>query len=229
MAEKNSSYPVIPGRHWWTLRKKFRQSLPTSLTPKSLMISLGIKEEKTAKVNVYDQLIKLGLIDKDGKINNDLANRWREDEHYTNVCEQIRKRIYPKELLETASDPTVNREGIARWFRINAGVGASVANKMAAVYRLLAEGNPSKGEDTGTHLKIVGDRINRSSSQEKKPSGKTRKQSSGSEARILTEPSLLNEPSIHIDIQIHISPEASAEQIEQVFANMAKYLYPKHK
>lgn len=32
-------------------------------------------------------------------------------------------------------------------------------------------------------------------------------------------------PTLHIDIQVHISPEASAEQIEHVFASMAKHLY----
>lgn len=32
-------------------------------------------------------------------------------------------------------------------------------------------------------------------------------------------------PSIHIDVQIHISPESSAEQIEQIFASMAKHIY----
>lgn len=32
-------------------------------------------------------------------------------------------------------------------------------------------------------------------------------------------------PTLHIDIQIHISPEASADQIDQVFASMAKHLY----
>lgn len=32
-------------------------------------------------------------------------------------------------------------------------------------------------------------------------------------------------PALHIDIQVHISPEASAEQIDQVFASMAKHLY----
>ena len=32
-------------------------------------------------------------------------------------------------------------------------------------------------------------------------------------------------PSIHIDIQIHISPEASLEQIEAIFKNMAKYIF----
>jgi hypothetical protein len=32
-------------------------------------------------------------------------------------------------------------------------------------------------------------------------------------------------PALHIDIQIHISPEASAEQIEHIFASMAKHVY----
>jgi hypothetical protein len=30
--------------------------------------------------------------------------------------------------------------------------------------------------------------------------------------------------SLHIDLQIHISPEASAEQIDQIFASMAKHI-----
>ena len=32
-------------------------------------------------------------------------------------------------------------------------------------------------------------------------------------------------PSLHIDIQIHISPDAPADQIDQIFASMAKHLY----
>jgi hypothetical protein len=32
-------------------------------------------------------------------------------------------------------------------------------------------------------------------------------------------------PSLHIDMQIHISPDASADQIDQIFASMAKHLY----
>ncbi len=32
-------------------------------------------------------------------------------------------------------------------------------------------------------------------------------------------------PSVHIDVQVHIAPEASADQIEQIFASMAKHLY----
>ena len=33
--------------------------------------------------------------------------------------------------------------------------------------------------------------------------------------------------SLHIDLQIHISPEASTEQIDQIFASIAKHLYDK--
>lgn len=32
-------------------------------------------------------------------------------------------------------------------------------------------------------------------------------------------------PSVHIDIQVHIAPESSTEQIDQIFASMAKHLY----
>lgn len=32
-------------------------------------------------------------------------------------------------------------------------------------------------------------------------------------------------PSLHIDIQVHVSAEASAQQIDQIFASMAKHLY----
>ena len=39
------------------------------------------------------------------------------------------------------------------------------------------------------------------------------------------QPSGSGGPSLHIDVQIHISPESSSEQIDQIFASMAKHLY----
>ena len=35
----------------------------------------------------------------------------------------------------------------------------------------------------------------------------------------------INRPALHIDIQVHIDPTSSAEQIDQIFASMAKHLY----
>lgn len=32
-------------------------------------------------------------------------------------------------------------------------------------------------------------------------------------------------PSLHIDMQVHISPDATPQQIDQIFASMAKHLY----
>ena len=34
-----------------------------------------------------------------------------------------------------------------------------------------------------------------------------------------------NRPALHIDIQVHIDPTSNAEQIDQIFASMAKHLY----
>ena len=34
-------------------------------------------------------------------------------------------------------------------------------------------------------------------------------------------------PNVHLDIQIHIPAEATAEQIDQIFASMARHLYNK--
>ena len=33
------------------------------------------------------------------------------------------------------------------------------------------------------------------------------------------------QPSLHIDIQVHISPDATTDQIDQIFSSMAKHLY----
>ncbi len=38
-------------------------------------------------------------------------------------------------------------------------------------------------------------------------------------------PSQTKRPALHIDIQVHIDPTSSAEQIDQIFASMARHLY----
>ena len=36
-----------------------------------------------------------------------------------------------------------------------------------------------------------------------------------------------SQPTVHVDLQIHIAPESEAEQIDQIFASIAKHLYDK--
>lgn len=67
-----------------------------------------------------------------------------------------------------------------------------------------------------------------------KPSTKQRVRRTGSITRSskkdsnkedLGRPQINGQPSVHIDLQVHISPEASAEQIDQIFASMSRHLY----
>ena len=46
-----------------------------------------------------------------------------------------------------------------------------------------------------------------------------------SKTKDLGRPEAIGHPSVHIDFQIHISPEASPEQIDQIFASMRRHLY----
>jgi hypothetical protein len=49
--EKKGSFPVIPGAHWWALRKKFRQSIPGVVTDNYIASVLDMKLQ-SARANV---------------------------------------------------------------------------------------------------------------------------------------------------------------------------------
>ena len=56
----------------------------------------------------------------------------------------------------------------------------------------------------------------------KKPKTAT---SAGESVEFAKHEGISRQPSVHIDFQIHISPEASPEQIDQIFASMRRHLY----
>lgn len=234
--QRTTFFPTLPSAIWWELRRKWRQTLPSLVTPRSLAVLLDM-EERSARLNVYNGLLKLNLVDKEGHPT-ELANSWREDDLYPGVCKQIKESIYPKELLELAPGPEINRKDVERWFRLNANVGASSAGKMAGLYEILSEGDPAKKLETpklsqGRQAQKPSSAISKAGkipevysipteNTEKKPRSighpeKTSFPNNGS----------LSEPSIHIDIQIHISPNADLTQIDHVFESMAKHLYPR--
>ena len=223
MPDVKESFPSIPVTHWWKLRNKFQQSIPTTVTPGYIAAALNMKEN-SAKANVRPALIAFGIVDENGKPK-DRAVKWRGDEEYTSVCEEIRKEIYPKELLEALPPPTPDRDSVERWFANRTGSGKGAVGKMTTSYLLLCEADPSKTQ--GIPKKTP------SSAKKKKPASPPPKvpattkpitssvvTSQGKEKVI---PQIT--PSIHIDIQVHISPDATVDQIDQIFASMAKHLY----
>lgn len=144
----DDKFPMIPLKAWWALRKKFDQAIPTSVTPGYVATTLKMNE-RSAKTNVINYLIKFGIVDQDGKPL-PRANDWRDKEHYSEVCKQIREEIYPSELLDAVPGPVINRSAAESWFRRKTRVGEKAAQKMAAVYEMLWEADPSKGQETAT-------------------------------------------------------------------------------
>lgn len=223
MAEQNNSFPSISEKNWWTLRDKFKASIPVNVSTNYIKTLLSMANDNSANSNVISPLKRMGLVDDENKPTA-LANEWRLDDSYKSACSKIIEKIYPRELLDLFPTTDVDRAIARNWF-MSQGVGQGAADKMVALFILLKSGEiKQKKSSTSskesikspakTKAKVGGD-INTSISN---------KTSENFESGFSREVSN-NRPNLHIDLQIHISPDSSPEQIETIFASMAKHLY----
>lgn len=225
--QEKKSFPMFPVKHWWTLRKKFKQSIPGTVTPNYLSGVLNMKEN-SARDNVYLYLKQIKIINEKGTPT-DRATKWRDDHEYKKVCESIVKEIYPQELVDAVPDPSKNKASAERWFAKYTGAGEVAVKKMVACYIVLSHGDASKApKQSKTKAKE-----RKKPAAEKKPlKPAEKKQNSAEEKGEGTKPDKnKNEkhtsPEICVNLQIHISSDASTDQIDQIFASMAKHIYPK--
>ena len=67
MENDNKKYfPTLPVKHWWSLRAKFKATIPGVVTDSYLASILNIKKI-SAQTNILPSLKSIGLIDDDGK------------------------------------------------------------------------------------------------------------------------------------------------------------------
>jgi hypothetical protein len=215
---------MLPVGHWWALRKKFKQSIPGVVTDNYLATVLDM-EVKSARANVLPFLRTLGIIDDDGKPK-ERAKKWRDDDHYPEVCLAILREVYPKDLLDAVADPKTSRSKAERWFGNHTGAGEAACRRMAALYSVLVEANPA-GEAGGSK---TGDSAKAAKKLPQKPRAARKEQAELPANPPATPPAAQNPatsagPGININLQVHISADASADQIEQIFAAMAKHIY----
>src|SRR5208283_1174630 len=130
--ETRKTYPMLSPSHWWTLRKKFRQSIPGVVTDSYLATVLSMAPN-SARANILPFLRTFGLIEQDGKPT-ERVKLWRDDESYAEVCNAMLKEVYPSELRDAVSDPRSDREKAERWFANQGGVGESASKRMTAIY-----------------------------------------------------------------------------------------------
>ena len=219
-----SRFPAIPARQWWAIRSKFQQSLPLKATPSYLATVLDMREN-SAKANVIPSLVISGLLTEDGTPT-ELAKRWREDSDYAAVCQEMSASIYPDELRHAAPGPEVDREAAERWFRNHTGFGIAAARRLALVYSLIQSGElPQDAPHQRSRSNVAPPTRTR-----QRPSSSTATEGKTTERPVVVAP--VNgrqpsfEPEINLNIQVHVSPDMSAEQIDQIFKSMSRHLYP---
>jgi hypothetical protein len=231
--EARKSYPMLSPSHWWALRKKFRRSIPGVVTDGYLATVLDMAAN-SARANVLPFLKTLGLIDQDGKPTG-RVKLWRDDDSYANVCQAMLKEIYPNELLEAITDPGSDRAKTERWFANKSGVGEGAAKRMAATYAVLIEADASKQSSVERkaapqkkalqHVATAGKEVHGPKAGEEKGTGQRAKAMHTEKETPHKQPPLSNGPDVNINLQIHISADASSDQIDQIFASMARHLY----
>ena len=229
MAEaQRKTFPRISPKNWWDIRRRFKASWPQRVTPGYLASVLDVGE-KSAQ-NIIGPFRSIGLIDDDGKPTA-LANDWRSDDHYAEACRVIRTAAYPSELLDAFPGPTVDRKAVETWFSRAAKVGDRAARGLALFYELVTVADAA-AQDSPT-AQLAGSQ--RQTKTARAPSSPRRQSSAGESAALDTRTKVEHasdvlrisppprSPSLHVNVQIHISADATSDQIDQIFAGMARH------
>ncbi len=223
MASEKQTYPYVPTKSWWALRKKFNQSIPPQVTPSYLVAVLG-GTEVSAKRNVLLGLKAVGLVDEDGSTT-ERAKLWRDDASYAEVCRQVQEELYPAELLNALPGPAIDKSAARRWFMTTTGCGEQAAGKMAAMYALLAEATPSAGDEAKVS-KPKKKRRAKSAGQPTPSGGPPPPQPPSPQQDPPQAPGLgIELPEMRLNVEIRIDASVTPEQIDLIFASMAKHLY----
>ena len=233
MDSKPKTYPCLPTKAWWTLRKKFHQTIPPRVTPVYLATVLDM-QEKSAKANVLPGLKAVGLIEEDGATTA-RASQWRDDETYPDVCSEIREELYPAELRDAVPGPSIDDEAARRWFMHTTKTGQQAARKMVVMYSLLTKADPSGGEKAPaprSKKPLPSESKGRSPTPAAPAGQETANEQHGLPDSVKGRRPPLSRvsdgielPEMRLNLEIRIDASVTPEQIDLIFASMAKHLY----
>lgn len=219
-------YPKVPAKAWQVLRARVVTAPSTKLTASYVAPLLNMSSPASAQTNVLLPLKKLGLLNEDGTLT-ERGARWRVDATYPQACDEIIKETYPEDLRALVeADGAVDRNQVTTWFH-HQGFGGSNANSMAATFAMIAEkrlpeaGSAEPKKSASKELR----KAPRAKATANASPAESPRNTSVEEPTIEARSRRNVRPDVHIDIQIHIPAEASAEQIDQIFASMSKHLY----
>lgn len=241
---KNDTYPMLPTNQWWTLRRRFKQALPSGAVDANYLVTVLGVSERTAKATTLPNLKRIGLLDKDGKAW-DRTRRWRDEEEYAKVCEEIRVEVYPQTLLDAVPNPVNEPADAKRWFASTTGGGDSAARKMARLYQLITEADVSKAPEAAkvsNGVRTAGKRGGTSNNSkaacvDHSPSANGADGDSSTHATVIPlrvpvvervmapPPSPQLPPTSSVVLHFHVSSDATTEYIDRILEITAKHLY----
>lgn len=217
-----TAYPKIGQSPWAKLRVKAASAPSTKFNTSTVAALLG-QTPVSATNNVVGPMQRLGLIDENGALT-DLGNRWRNDGTYGEACQQIIDAVYPGDLAAfTDASGAPDRQQLIVWFRHH-NYGESNARQMAATYAMIAE--KKLPEDATDREQRATPRVprQRARSNAAETVNVADASANGAATGPLAAPPP-KRPELSLAIQVHIPVDATADQIDQIFASMAKHLY----
>jgi hypothetical protein len=216
MAEKTAGFPQIPARVWWGVREFLNRSPKMKFDDGSLAVTLNV--QPAAARQYLTELKRIGLLDEKGAAT-ELGSRWRHDEGYDSVVEEILRAAYPESLVNIAPPGGADRAAVERWFAL-AGLGTGTAKNKAGTYIMIANDRPGEANARPAPPRAEKTTERRQAAQPKAPAKQTPEHNPQRPREQGTSSFPLN-----LNVQIHISADASTDQIETIFAAMRKYLH----
>lgn len=130
-------FPQFSEKTYWSIREKFQESVPDTVTVSTLSKVTGLKAD-TVKDYVLPALSLLGLLKNDGTPTSKLKS-WLSDAKYVDTCLSIAETVYPDALRKLGFKTVDEQKDALNWFVKNAHVSASTAKKMLGVYLLFVD------------------------------------------------------------------------------------------
>jgi hypothetical protein len=200
-------YTTVPGKLKPLFTKLREVGVPTKATIQWLK-SLGFTSSNDS--SLLGILKFVGFIDGNG-VPTPTWSSFRGANHRKVLGEAIRRgyadlfAVYPDAWQRTATD-------LEHVFSTSSSGGRQVISKTVSTFKTLAELAEFLPVGSQTELNMPSGPLH------VPPVTAPEAAASGHQSRGAG-------PSVHIDIQVHIAPESSADQIDHIFASMAKHLY----
>jgi hypothetical protein len=199
------AYTTVPGKIPQLLTKLREVGVPQKTSVQWLKLVGFTSSNDTSLIGVLRQI---GLIDS-SSVPTPVWTKYRGNNHKQVLGEAIRQG-YAELFAVYADAQSRSNTELEHVFSTSSSAGKQVIAKTVSTFRALVENAEFSQPQEHATLNLEQTALHHAVGKAATPP-------------VANQPG--GGPSVHIDIQIHIAPEASVDQIDQIFRSMSKHLY----